>query len=338
MTLTKLSAAASVLLLVAVLAPSARAQGLAGAGDLTGGAGGAAGGVTDTVGGTAGGVTDTAGGAAGGVTDALDGTTAGTTATVGGTTGEVTGAVGGATSGGGTTDVGGTIGDTVGGVTDTAGGADGGGIPDVGGTVGNTLGGDTDGSGGGGATTDPVTGTVAGLTGNQGTGASSSGGSSSILDGLLGGSGGSNVPTLEDLTPALLDDLVEQASVNGLSPAAAEGWIDGKKVVGAASYRSARSALASLSSLMADISENVVAGGASSATTAPTVRMSEPDGESFFASAGRAAVQAAKALAFPLALALLVVGFLVAQGRIGRKDPKLVLAPVDTREESLTFE
>jgi hypothetical protein len=41
--------------------------------------------------------------------------------------------------------------------------------------------------------------------------------------------------------------------------------------------------------------------------------------------------------AFPLLLLLLIAGFLIAQHRIDRKDPKLALAPVH-RELDLAFE
>jgi hypothetical protein len=47
------------------------------------------------------------------------------------------------------------------------------------------------------------------------------------------------------------------------------------------------------------------------------------------------AVKLARTVAFPIALALLVIGFLLVQGWIDRKDPKLALAPVGS--EYLTF-
>ncbi len=52
---------------------------------------------------------------------------------------------------------------------------------------------------------------------------------------------------------------------------------------------------------------------------------------------GRAAVEAAKKLAFPLALVAAVAAFLMIQGRLDRKDPKLAGAPVDADEEKLSF-
>jgi hypothetical protein len=51
---------------------------------------------------------------------------------------------------------------------------------------------------------------------------------------------------------------------------------------------------------------------------------------------GLAAVDAAKHFGFPLALALLVMGFLLIQNRLDRSDPKLALAPI--RPEVARFE
>ncbi len=48
-----------------------------------------------------------------------------------------------------------------------------------------------------------------------------------------------------------------------------------------------------------------------------------------------AAARLVRTLAVPLALILLVIGFLFMQNRIDRKDPKLALAPVGS--EHLTF-
>lgn len=51
----------------------------------------------------------------------------------------------------------------------------------------------------------------------------------------------------------------------------------------------------------------------------------------------RQAAAAAKAFAFPLALTILVVGFMLIQNRVDKKDPKLALAAVDTADELLSF-
>jgi hypothetical protein len=50
-----------------------------------------------------------------------------------------------------------------------------------------------------------------------------------------------------------------------------------------------------------------------------------------------ALAETAKQLAFPLGLALAVVAYLMIQGRIDAKDPKLALAAVDAEEEYLAF-
>jgi len=59
----------------------------------------------------------------------------------------------------------------------------------------------------------------------------------------------------------------------------------------------------------------------------PAVSQSIPRG-GLFDRIGSLAIQAAEALAFPLALALIVLLFVAVQNRIDRKDPKLALAPV----------
>lgn len=49
------------------------------------------------------------------------------------------------------------------------------------------------------------------------------------------------------------------------------------------------------------------------------------------------ATEATKTLAFPFTLTLMVVGFLLIQGRVDGKDPKLALAPIDSEQDFLTF-
>jgi hypothetical protein len=51
-------------------------------------------------------------------------------------------------------------------------------------------------------------------------------------------------------------------------------------------------------------------------------------GPSLFGRIGGAAAEAAKQVAFPLALALVVVAFLMVQNRLDRRDPKLASAPI----------
>lgn len=53
--------------------------------------------------------------------------------------------------------------------------------------------------------------------------------------------------------------------------------------------------------------------------------------------AGEAAIQGIIRVAFPLLLAIMVAAFLAFQGRVGRNDPKLVLAPLDPDQNTLTF-
>jgi hypothetical protein len=65
---------------------------------------------------------------------------------------------------------------------------------------------------------------------------------------------------------------------------------------------------------------------------------SEGINPSLFDRVGDVSVEVAKNLAFPLALLLLVTGFLLIHNRIDRKDPKLAHAPVRADNDSLNFE
>jgi hypothetical protein len=53
---------------------------------------------------------------------------------------------------------------------------------------------------------------------------------------------------------------------------------------------------------------------------------------------GTAAVETSRALAFPLALSLLALAFLIAQGRVDDRDPKLARAPLTGMEQLVAFE
>lgn len=63
-----------------------------------------------------------------------------------------------------------------------------------------------------------------------------------------------------------------------------------------------------------------------------------PQRETFMTQLAQAAGEAAEKLAFPLGLALMVGAFLMVQGRIDRKDAKLVLAPIDAEQDLLSFQ
>ena len=305
MTLKK-SLVAACFLSVFLAAPAALAQGLPG-GDLTGG-------VTDGVTDSVGGVTDTVGGTTGGTTGTVDDVTDGVTGTVDETTGGATGGVTDPvddTLDGGTDTVDETTGGAIDGVEETTGG--------VTNAVGNVTGGGSNNNNSGGGHNAPQVGSL-------------SNGGSSLLDGLLGNT---NVvpPSLTDIPANLLDDLVDRAaSKGGLTPAAAEGWIEGEKL------NAYSTPIDSVLSLTTMFEETALELAQTTQVGASRVETSDAPNASFFANAGQMAIEAAKTIAFPLALALLAVGFLMAQGRFGRKDPKLVLAPIDTRDESLTFE
>jgi hypothetical protein len=70
----------------------------------------------------------------------------------------------------------------------------------------------------------------------------------------------------------------------------------------------------------------------------PVSLIAPPERETFFTQLADAAGEAAKKLAFPLGLALMVGAFLMVQGRIDRKDAKLALAPIDSEQDLLSFQ
>jgi hypothetical protein len=67
------------------------------------------------------------------------------------------------------------------------------------------------------------------------------------------------------------------------------------------------------------------------------VPVSDPADESLITRIGKIATETIQHAAFPLALTLLVIGFLMMQNRFDRKDPKLALAPVDSEHDLLSF-
>jgi hypothetical protein len=282
------------------MAPAALAQ-VGGVGDVATTAGGAAGGATDTVNETVGGATDTVNETVGGATDTVN-------ETVGGATDTVNETVGGGT---------GTVNETVGGATDT---------------VNETVGGATDTANetvGGGSNTGSEGSTTTGPSGSKGTTETSGG-----LSGAHGGGGAgtgsddirivNGVPVPADATVIKLPD-----GTSVVIPGNSGGSIDGKKV-GADLPREVLVALNGLT-------DGFAAAGA--ATPLAVDRSSATaEGPTFLDNAATLAAEAARKLAFPMTLVLIVVGFLMLQGRIGRKDPKLAQAPVETNEDALTFQ
>jgi hypothetical protein len=71
----------------------------------------------------------------------------------------------------------------------------------------------------------------------------------------------------------------------------------------------------------------VIGPGAASISSTPAASLTNPP-RGLFERIGSLAIQTAKVLSFPLALALIVLLFVAVQNRIDRKDPKLALAPV----------
>nr|MBA2599268.1 hypothetical protein [Actinomycetota bacterium] len=75
--------------------------------------------------------------------------------------------------------------------------------------------------------------------------------------------------------------------------------------------------------------------GSTSAALSPDAR---PSLATQLFTAGAEGSEATKRFAFPLLLTVIVVLFLMLQGRFDRKDEKMSLAPVDYSESLLTFE
>jgi hypothetical protein len=75
-----------------------------------------------------------------------------------------------------------------------------------------------------------------------------------------------------------------------------------------------------------------------SALEVDPARASTPEADpSLLEDVANTITEIATRLAFPLALALVVLAFLGVQGRLDQKDPKLALAPVDSLQEYMSF-
>jgi hypothetical protein len=222
-----------------------------------------------------------------------------------------------------------TVNDTVGGATDTVNETVGG-VTD---TVNDTVGGATDtvnetvgGGSGSGSESSPVTGPA----GSKGTTSQSGGGlSTSEAAGGRGNRGdevgtanGQHVPR-----GATVIKLPDGSTV--VIPGNAGGEIDGEKVFGSGGLP--KEVLAALNGL----TDGFASAGA--ATPLATDRPGAPEGPTFLDNASRLAADAAKKLAFPTTLAVIVFAFLMIHGRVGRRDPKLAQARVETHEDALTF-
>lgn len=243
-------------------------------------------------------------------------TTTDATATLTDPVGTVTDTVGGVTDGGGTTTTD-PIGSTVDTVTDTVGGGGGsttdtslvddpvgGVVEDVKKTVDNTTTTVEDTSGG---LTNDVNQTVGGVTNTVG---ETTGGTLDKVSETVGGT------TTKDGT---------KKSRNGkTSSTGGHAGTSGSTILGASfadAMRQDARAIA-MSPGLADIAL------ASSVTDAA---------DSIIEQIGLIARAAAEHMAFPALLMAIVIGFLMIQNRIDRRDPKLAMAPVDSEHDLLSF-
>ena len=291
--------AASFIVTTSLMAPSALAQ-VGGVGD----------GVGDTVGGASGTVHETAGGATGTVNDTVGGTTDTVNETAGGATDTVNETAGGAA---------GTVNETVGGAAGT-----------VNETVGGAAGTVTETVGGGSGPVGEPTGT--GSAGSEGT-TSQSGGGLSGAGGAASGSGGNDVragggvPVPPNATVIKLPD-----GSTVVIPGNSGGKIDGRKVFGNGDLP--KEVLVALNGL----TDGFASAGAATPPATATAESTATGGPTFLDNASRIAADAAKKLAFPTTLALIVAAFLMIHGRVGRRDPKLAEARLDASEDVLTFQ
>ena len=301
------------------------------AGDAVNDAAGDVAGAVDQVGGT---VSDAVGGASDavdGVADQADSTVGGVTGSdpglgevVDGTTDGVTDAVDGVV--GGVQDTVDEVGDTVGEVTDGAGEV----VDEVTDGVSDGTGGATD------PITDPIDGVVDGVGGTVGEvvdpGSSSGGSGRRPLTGGIPAAGvdgsaqpGSTSPAGDPGTVAGGGSRPWHRSGSDLGPhSPSAGTADGGTL--------SRIPAASIDAFARSLS---VAAGALAETA---IEGSEPASRSPWAGVFEGVADLAKRVAFPLALVLIVGGFLALHNKFDRRDPKLALAPIDQDQEVLHFE
>ncbi|MGH2807473.1 MAG: hypothetical protein ACRDKT_09365 [Actinomycetota bacterium] len=233
-------------------------------------------------------------------------------------------------SAGGATD---TVNETVGGATDTVNETVGGATDTVDETVGGAT--DTVDETVGGAT-DTVTEAVGGGSGgNENAGGSGPAGSKETTTSNGGhgsgsvGNGGSNSGS--DDGTAVPPDATVIKLPNGSTvvvPGSSRGSTEGRELFGSDLPREVLAALNGMTDGFAS---------AGAATPVATGELSLPEAPTFLENASRLAADAAKKVAFPMALLMIVIGFLMVHGKIGRKDPKLTQARLDANEDVLTF-
>lgn len=232
------------------------------------------------------------------------------------------------------------VGDTVGGVGDAVGGTVDGAVGEItGGLEGESSGSSTDGGGDGGSGEDGG-GLVGGVL--EGIGNTIEAGTEGVQQitqdtgDALGTVGSETVTgTVEVIggTLGTIDDVVEGG--NKEQRAAGSRDREGSRTSSPATDGVVVLGKSLADALEADNGSVTVTASADRATYATT---SAPTaGESVINQLGKIATEAVRQAAFPLALILMVIGFLMVQNRLDRKDPKLALAPVDSEQDLLSF-
>jgi hypothetical protein len=230
---------------------------------------------------------------------------------------DTTGTVGGAVK-----DTGGTVGDTV---------------TDTGGTVGDTVGGDV------GDTVKDTTGTVGGAVKDT---SGTVGGAVKDTSGTVGGAVQDTGDRVDNTSGAVKDAADSVAkTVSGTGGIAGESKSGSKQRGGKNSLTSAvDDPLAKLKALGAKIKNESLDRTRTDIAlpgTGATARLFEeatttggfPSFADLVGTAGEAAVK----FAFPLALTMMVLVFIIVQGKVDSRDPKLAMAAIDSEDDLLSF-
>jgi hypothetical protein len=120
------------------------------------------------------------------------------------------------------------------------------------------------------------------------------------------------------ILPDVLGSTVQPSGPGATEPGGG-GTATGPAGVKSRTVRSARPSIRGLGYVKGSVAATI--------SSTPAVSLTAPR-RGLFERIGSLAIQAAEALAFPLALAVIVLLFVAVQNRIDRKDPKLALAPV----------
>jgi len=237
-----------------------------------------------------------------------------------------------------------TVTDTVTGTVDNVGSGTSGAVDQVTDTVDETTGGNTGTVGN--VVDDVVKDTTDGV--SSGTGAIVDKTKETVnktVDGVDKATGGALTGTTDKVTKALDDPLNRLENPLGFRDRNGNGKLSKKERKGLREGGATRKQTAALQDALAaewaDARVDALLRREGSYKTAPLgldpIAHPATAPESVFSQFAEAVGEAAKKLAFPLALTLMVLAYLVVQGRIDGRDEKLALAPIDADQDLLSF-